>query len=76
MADLHFKESCPCGNSVDISGYESQVRPHMQSWHRVHDKHSNTIAKAVAESRLKPPYWPTSTWTNTFETTSTDGAEE
>lgn len=67
MTNLHFKETCPCGNSVDVSGYGSQVQPHVQSWHHIHDKHANAIAKAVAENKLKPPYyvWPNSVWSNT-----------
>lgn len=67
MADLHFKETCPCGNSMDITGYSSHVSDYAKSWHHVHDKHANAIAKAIADSKSKPLYyvWPNSTWTTT-----------
>lgn len=66
MADIHFEEACPCGNTLKTSGYTSEVRAHVQTWHRVHDKHANAIAKAVAEGKAHPAYyvWPQSTDAN------------
>lgn len=60
MAEMIFKECCPCGNSVDISSYRSEVQQQIQSWRSLHNKHANMIAKAVAENKAHPPYyfWP------------------
>lgn len=51
MADLNFEEVCPCGNSMKISGYTSEVRAQIQIWRNLHNKHANAIAKAVIESK-------------------------
>lgn len=60
MAEMNFEEICPCGNSVKVSGYDSIVRPQIQSWRSIHNKHANTIARAIAEKKKNPPHyiWP------------------
>jgi hypothetical protein len=69
MAEMHFEETCPCGNTIKVSGYASQVTPQIVTWHKTHDRHSTNIAKAIAEARAKQPTsysWP---WTTTTLTT-------
>jgi hypothetical protein len=55
MADISFEEECPCGATIKVSGYASAgVRDHIASWHNLHNKHSNSIAKAIVEAKSQP----------------------
>ncbi len=57
MPDVSFEETCPCGNSVKITGYTSEVRLQIRSWRSIHNKHTNAIAKQIIEERRRnPPY--------------------
>ncbi len=59
MTDFRFEQSCPCGDSIKMSGYESYVKPQIASWRKIHDKHSNSIAKAKAKAYSPITYsWP------------------
>lgn len=48
MTETSFEESCPCGNSVKISGYASEVRNQILSWRSIHTRHANSIARSLA----------------------------
>jgi len=74
MAEFNIAETCPCGSNISVSGYTTEARAQIGTWRAVHNKHSNTIAKAIAvqkEKQTHPPfyYWP---WTTT--TTGADAA--
>lgn len=57
MADLTFEEECPCGATIKVTGYVSSgVRDYIATWHHTHNRHANTIAKTVAESKAHPVY--------------------
>lgn len=53
MAEIQFEESCPCGNSVKISGYRSEVVAHISSWRSIHNRHANNYAKAAVLAKEK-----------------------
>jgi len=70
VTDFRFEQGCPCGDTIKMSGYESHVKPQVSSWRKIHDKHANAIAKAIAEARSKHPTsysWP---WTTSTLTTA------
>lgn len=84
MANMYFKEHCPCGNSVDISGYGSEVLKQITSWRKTHTPHANAIAKTIVE-KPKTSVWPWTTTLNipaspsdvfTFDTTSLENNKE
>lgn len=53
MPDLSFEETCPCGNSIKVSGSTigGVLTAEISRWHRIHDRHANNIAKAIAENK-------------------------
>lgn len=50
MADLNFEEHCPCGATIKIGGWASEVRTQVQTWRGIHNKHANAAAKAKKEA--------------------------
>ena len=74
MADIHFEQNCPCGDSIKVSGYTSEVRTQIQTWQNIHTKHANTIAKAITEAKGRQyTTWP-QLYTSTFNTSPGSGA--
>lgn len=75
MADIHFEQSCPCGDSIKVSGYTSEVRTQIQTWQNIHTKHANAIAKAIVEAKSKQyTTWPQQFYTSTLTTNPSTGA--
>jgi D-tyrosyl-tRNA(Tyr) deacylase len=59
MAELSFEETCPYGNTIKVSGYTSEVRSQSQTWHTIHNRHANVIAKAITEAKNRQyTTWP------------------
>ena len=75
MAEMIFEGSCPCGDSVKVSGYPSEVKLQIQAWRSIHTRHSNRIAKAVETEMLRSPSYtswgPTTSTTIPYTTTIT-----
>jgi hypothetical protein len=58
MADMHFEENCPCGNSMKVSGFSSYVSTQIFQWRSIHNRHANNYAKAAVlakEKKDNPP---------------------
>jgi len=69
MADMYFKESCPCGTNVDMSGYVSEVKAQVIAWRSIHKRHADALLKATIadiNKKVYPSYiWPVTTGTST-----------
>lgn len=64
MTDLRFDERCPCGATISVSGFSHLVKEQIHQWHNTHDKHANSIARAIVGTKEKrSSTWPT---TSTF----------